>query len=177
MIERSEIVAMFREFMAEKIPGIVEAYGTDHDKLIGQVFVVERETLLIDPENPEKKKTEEFVFPIAKILNVGDHFDTKGRKFEVGGYVRLRDIDAMTIINPRHEVWVKNEFSQSNIREHQVGSAPPKILQNLWTNFGTRIFSPDPFALEWERRMSDVFYLDIANVVCPINQPEKFFEL
>lgn len=176
MIDRNEIVDMFKEFMGEPIPEMVTAYGTDHDKMIVQVFVVVKESKVMG--TTEVKTEEEYVFPIAKVFNIGQHFDAKGRKYEVGKYVRLRDIDAMTIINARHEVFHKHEFSGavSTGEIKQVGKGGPKILQLLWINFGGRIFSPDPFALEWKRRMSDVFYLDSANVVCPIVEPEKFFK-
>jgi len=173
MIERQEIVKMFQEFMAEPIPEIVDAFGVDHDKMIAQVFVVVQESTVISTDKVNTDK--EYVFPIAKVLNVGVHFDAKGRTFERGMYVRLRDIDAMTTYNPRYEVWIKNEYSNSNLREKQVGETPVKVMQNLWVNFGQRIFSPDPFELDWVRRMTDVFYLDTANVVCPIVSPEKFF--
>lgn len=173
MIQRDEIVAMFKEFMAEPIPAMVDAFGTDHDKMIAQVFVVVQESTVMKTDQANTDK--EFVFPIAKVFNVGDHFDAKGRKFVKGQYVRLRDIDAMTTYNPRYEIFIKNEYSHSNIRDQQIGAAPPKIIQNLWLNFGQRIFSMDPFELEWARRMTDVFYLDTANVVCPIDKPEIFF--
>lgn len=163
-MERSKIVEEFKQFLKDPIPDLMNGYGDLGDRMVAKVFTIVEFSKLIDVPD------DEYTFPIAKVYAVGK--DWKGVECSVGSYVRLRDIDALRMDNPRHEVQLKNEFTKSNMT--QIGKLEPKTIMNLWMRFYDRLFSPDPFEMDGHRWKTDVFFFDSGNVIAPIDKPEKF---
>lgn len=172
MIQRHEILSEFKKFLAAPIPRMMAAYGDDHARIIARVFVVVKSSgLLIDMDN--KELDEEYTFPIAKVYHVGAKWD--GPALKVGDYVRLSDQYALKQYNSRYEVSINNPYSKSNIKDQMVNPLPPKYIMNLWAALGSKLFNPDPFGMDGGRWMSDIFYLDSGNVICPIVDTNEFF--
>ena len=167
MIQRHEIIEEFRKWDLERIPERMKAYSDDGDQIIARVF-----TFVKKPTGGITGGDEEFVFPVAKVFNIGKKWD--GVECKVGDLVRLKDHDALRTLNPRHEVWEKNDMRNAMATGEmtQVGQAPPKWIQNLWKNFYNRLFNPDPFDFHGDSWWSNVFYFDSGNVLRRIENIE-----
>lgn len=163
-----EIRESFEDFVRKDIPKM--GYGEDHNLVVVEVFsMVYRPSGLIGSiDAPDATKTE-YVFPVGKVLQAG--VDTG---YKAGDIVRLRDNEVRTYVNPRYEMWINNEYSKSNIANHQVGSAPPKYIQGLFTGvLGRKGFITNPFKLD-DKGL--IFAMDIGNILMPIRDWEVFFK-
>lgn len=168
MIQRHEIVAEFRKWDAERIPERMAAYSRNSSQIIVRVFTYVRLATGGIMEGDE-----EYTFPVGKVLYVGDKWD--GVVVNEGDLVRLRDHDAMKVVNPRYEVQLKNDMTNAMATGglSAIGQLEPKWIMNLWKNWYNRLFNPDPFDYHGDSWWSNVFLLDSGNVVCRIDDMEK----
>ena len=141
-MNRQEIIREFKEFMTEPWPeDLIAAYDNEFH-LIGQVFMIVRTpTGLISTEAVNVDTV--YTFPVAKVLGIGDKW--KGCRAEVGGYVRLRDWDSMTVDNPAYKTYQEGveEFKDGNLRPNQ--GPPSPTITRLWELHIKHTFHPDPF--------------------------------
>lgn len=158
-----------KNWIASPIPAEMGAYNNDHAYIIGEVLVQVTESDIIDIDGKQSQK--ETFFPFAKVFQVGEHF--RGPKVKPGDIVRLKDADALTFVNPRYEAWINNEYSKSNIDDKKVGDTPPKYLCNIWTVFGKRTFSPNPFIAGQNR---PIFMFESPHVICKVVDIDKLLE-
>lgn len=194
LIKRNEIAEGFRAFMNDaphKDPRIT-AYGTDHDQVIAQVFLLVKKSAGIIGNMDGTKHRLEFSFPIARVLQVGDKWrgcgyksgvNTDGttweeQKLKAGDFVRLKDNDAKTILNPSWEAWNLQTNAVKDGNMEPLGEAPPMYWCNMRTAFGRRAFNPDPFNLDGSLDAFgvDIFFLDQAHILMPIEKPEVLLD-
>lgn len=180
MINRSEIATGFREFLNDKIDTRFDAYDNDHEYVLGQIFMLVKESVHVLSGEGQNQRME-FSFPIAKVLQVGKHWRGTGwsealktQGLKAGDLIRLRDNECKTILNPGWAAWkaASNEVKDGNME--MIGEAPPMYHCNMRSVFGRRVFNPDPFNLRGDVKAwsMDMFYFDQANVITKILDPD-----
>lgn len=186
MINRNEIITGFKEFRNEPIDPAVKAYGDDHSQLIGQIFMLVKKSSKVIANQDGSKNRLEFVFPIAKVLQVGKRWQGTGWdqktdtiSLKPGDLVRLRDNDCKTSLNPAWEAYnrVVNDVKDGNLTP--IGEAPPMYMCQMRESFGRRVFNPDPFNLSGhiESWGWDIFFFDEAHVTMPVEDPDLLINL
>lgn len=180
-LDRSYVIERFNEWDQEGIPELVAAYSRNHTGLIVRAFTFVKEaggligSMDVSPDM-------EYTFPIAKILQVGNEWKTGAGEsragYEEGGYIRMRDIDAMAYPNARYEVWIRNQYKgavDTGITS-QIGNPEPRMVMNLWSTLGARLFNPDPFDHTSEGWLSNVFFLDQGNQLMPVDNIQALLQ-
>lgn len=186
MINRHEIATGFREFMNEAIDPRIAAYSDDHEYVLGQLFMLVKESTGIIGNMDGTPQRMEFSFPIAKVLQVGRNwrgtgYDKEGgvQRLQVGSLIRMRDHECKTSLNPAWEVWNSQVNAVKNGNMVPIGEAPPMFSCNMRDAFGRRVFNPDPFNLSGSLNAWgwDIFYFDQANVVTGIKDPVALLDI
>lgn len=168
MILRIEIQKEFAKFYKKAIPEIMKIYGTNHSFLIGEVFLIERESKQGLLGKDGKIAKEGWTFPLAKVYNVGTEW--KGPACVPGDIIRLKDYDALSKLSKANAVATdKNEFANSPTTT-RVGAVPAKYINLLWETFDRRIFCPDPFEMDFDAWDGNVFFFDLGNVLMPLDK-------
>lgn len=170
---RKEIEKACLSWMNKEAPAGAYLMTEEHPYVIVDVFTMEKVGADLIGEG-EKALSEQFFFPLGKVLQVGSMFEwdkgERGAPFEVGEYVRLKDDDVRTIINPQYQAWVNNEYSQSEMK--QIGRTPDRLYQNFIQKLGHRALIPDVFELDTQKWKDTVVYLDRPNLLGPIGDAE-----
>lgn len=174
-LSKAEIHDLFIQWVSEPIPEQIHGMSDEHEYLIADVFVISRETDVYDP-GIERNAREEMTYPIAKVLQCGKFFglDKEGKprkSYAAGSLVRLKDLETMTIENPRYEIATQNQYTKSNLK--QEGTTPPKWWQKLWDTHARRMFALDPFERDMMNWKNSIFLFDTPNIVGPITDWKK----
>lgn len=165
-LSKKEIVQAFRTWNDKDIPFLMEMYSNDHGYLIADVFVVRKKTgsglIGVDGDG----LASEFTFPIAKVWQVGKKW--KGGDVEVGGLIRLKDMETRSNINPRYEEYIKASGQFKGTEMNAVNPPPQKIVQRLYEVMFRRAFVPNPFESDTKKYNTDAFFFDEGNMLMPL---------
>jgi hypothetical protein len=169
-MERTEIRKEFKKFARKPMPTYMQMYDDNHDHLIAEVFMIVKAPTGIIGTDTTQVHTE-YVFPIAKVMQVGTQW--KGIACKAGDFVRLKDWDGATLKNPRYEAWRKNDYSKNPDDLKPVGQAPPPVINRIWDAFSERLFSPDPFEMDATKHLP-IFFFATPHILMKIKDANKY---
>lgn len=142
--QSKQAVEAFAGFKNGEIPGEVEAYNWKGTELLIEVFSFKPESELSLKVTHDRDHMGNSVYlPIARVLANGPDSD-----YKVGDIVKLNDSDVTTVENPKYKDWVKNELSNSNMK--QKGDEPIRFGSNIVKTLGPSLFTLNPLKRDGE---------------------------
>lgn len=164
----------FKKFLDKEIPSSVHALGEDHGKCFVEVFTYVREPKKLIGVSGDDLKTY-FYYPVGRVLEVGEHFgagsETFHSRLRVGDIVRLSDHSFTTYANPDYASWTQNEMSNSNVKDRQVGVAPPKFVSMI-AHLSRQMFTFDVFGGDGD---ANIYHLEVPQIIARVEDWEKLF--
>lgn len=182
--EREEIIRSFEKFVNKPIPEAVNAYDWVGSDVLLEVFkfvpdLNDGVDLQMDEKGRTMANSRTRYFPIAKVLAAGDSAyynptvtKTEGehivkKKIEAGQFVKLVDVDVMSIETSKFQEWNSSQNRNGNLKPK--GDEPMRYVSNIYKSYGRFTFVLNPFdTVEVDKNQDDSIYCVPSNLI--INQ-------